>query len=92
MNVWKPLAITAVSALFLVVGFQAAFASSVAPIQAGLCHDQPNMAASLSGLRAARAALDRAEHNKGGWRSNAITATNTAIAEAERGCAFADTH
>jgi hypothetical protein len=95
MNVWKPLALTAVAALGLVVSLQAAYAggsgSASAP-QAGLCHDQPNMTAALSGLRAARASLDRAEHNKGGWRSNAITATNTAIAEAERGCAFADTH
>jgi hypothetical protein len=92
MNVWKPLAITAISALTLVVGFQAALASGSAPPQAGLCHDQAHMAAALSGLRAARASLDGAEHNKGGWRGNAITAANTAIAETERGCAFADTH
>jgi hypothetical protein len=91
MNVWKPLAIASVSMLTLVVGYQAASAGSPPP-QAGLCHDQPNMAAALGALRSARGLLDKAEHNKGGWRTNAITAANTAVAEAERGCAFADTH
>jgi hypothetical protein len=50
------------------------------------------MASALTTLRQARAALDRAEHNKGGWRVKAIEATNLAISETERGCAFADTH
>jgi len=39
----------------------------------------------------ARAYLDKAEHNKGGWRAAAIEATNKAIAEADRGCAFTTT-
>ena len=50
------------------------------------------MKAALDGLRDARAWLDRAEHNKGGWRDRAIASTDTAIHETERGCAFADTH
>jgi hypothetical protein len=92
MNVWKTIAIASVSMLTLVVGYQVASAAGVPGPEAGVCHDQPNMAAALGALRAARASLDKAEHNKGGWRSNAVTATNTALAETERGCAFADTH
>jgi hypothetical protein len=94
MNLWKPLAITTTSLLTLVVGYQAAFANSgsnasASAPEAGVCHDQPNMAAALGSLRAARASLDKAEHDKGGWRAGAVTATNTAISETERGCAFA---
>jgi hypothetical protein len=84
MNVWKPIALCAVIGLVLSVGVQVS--------AAGVCHDQPNMASALGELRAARASLDRAEHNKGGWRVAAIEKTNAAIAETERGCAFADTH
>ena len=57
-------------------------------IAAGPCFDQGNMAAALSQLRAARASLANAEHNKGGWRDNAIKSTDAAIAEATRGCAM----
>ncbi len=85
MNVWKPIALCAVAALTLSVGVQVAGA-------AGVCHDQPNMAAANQSLHAARASLDKAEHNKGGWRVAAIEATNKAITESDRGCAFADTH
>ncbi|MGA2451404.1 MAG: hypothetical protein ABTD50_22330 [Polyangiaceae bacterium] len=85
MNLWKPIALCSIVALGACVGVQVASA-------AGVCHDQPNMASALTTLRQARAALDRAEHNKGGWRVKAIEATNLAISETERGCAFADTH
>jgi hypothetical protein len=85
MNLWKPIAIGSMVVAVSSVGVQVSHA-------AGVCHDQPNMAAALSELRNARASLDRAEHNKGGWREGAITATNNAIRETERGCAFADTH
>jgi hypothetical protein len=84
MNVWKPIALTATAGLVISVGVQVA--------AAGVCHDQPNMGEALGSLRAARGFLDRAEHNKGGWRVAAIEKTNAAIAEVERGCAFADTH
>lgn len=85
MNVWKPIAIVAVAGLFASVGMQVARAD-------GACHNQGNMAAALDHLRQARASLDRAEHNKGGWRDRAITATDNAIKETNAGCAFADTH
>jgi hypothetical protein len=56
------------------------------------CSNQPNMANALGELRQARAALERASHDKGGWRVAAIQQTDDAIRETERGCAFADTH
>ena len=84
MNVWKPIAIVSSLGLVLSLGVQIA--------QAGVCHDQPNMASALGSLKAARASLDKAEHNKGGWRDAAILATDNAIRETQRGCAFADTH
>jgi hypothetical protein len=48
---------------------------------------QPNMQAALGHLRAARAALARAEHNKGGHRARAMEIVNNAIAEVEAGIA-----
>ena len=49
--------------------------------------DQPNMRAALAHLREAKAALQRAEHNKGGHRTRAIEIVNQAIAETEAGIA-----
>jgi len=51
--------------------------------------DQPHMRRALEHLRAARAELQAAEHNKGGWRARAITNVNQAIADTEKGMAFA---
>ena len=51
--------------------------------------EQPHMRRALEHLRAARAELQAAEHNKGGWRLRAIEHTDRAIAETERGAAFA---
>jgi hypothetical protein len=50
------------------------------------------MAAAAGSLRNARGYLDRAEHDKGGWRVAAIRATDDALRETVRGCEFADTH
>jgi hypothetical protein len=50
---------------------------------------QPHMKAALEHLRAARAELQRAEHNKGGWRVRALDHVNRAIADTEKGIAFA---
>ena len=49
--------------------------------------DQPHMRRALEHLRAAKAELETAEHNKGGWRIRAIENTNRAIAETEKGMA-----
>jgi hypothetical protein len=53
---------------------------------------QPHMEAALDHLKQARAELDKAEHNKGGWREGAVQKTDGAIADVKRGMAFADTH
>ena len=58
----------------------------------GACRGQPNMEGALAELRAARGHLERAEHDKGGWRVSAVEETNKAIRETETGCAYADTH
>ena len=50
---------------------------------------QPHMQNALMHLREARAALQRAEHNKAGHRERAIERINQAIAEVEAGMAAA---
>jgi hypothetical protein len=50
---------------------------------------QPHMERALENLRAARAELQAAEHNKGGWRFRALENVDRAIRETERGIAFA---
>jgi hypothetical protein len=84
MSAWKPIALLSTSGLALTIGIQIA--------TAGPCHDQRNMADAVLRLKEAKAALERAEHNKGGWRVAAIEAINKAIVETDRGCAFADEH
>jgi hypothetical protein len=49
--------------------------------------EQPHMRRALEHLRAARAELQAAEHNKGGWRIRAIENTDRAIHETENGMA-----
>lgn len=51
--------------------------------------DQPHMRRALEHLRAARAELQSAEHNKGGWRVRAIANVDKAIADTEKGMAVA---
>lgn len=48
---------------------------------------QPHMDRALEHLRAARAELQVAEHNKGGWRVRALANVDRAIADTERGIA-----
>jgi hypothetical protein len=45
--------------------------------------DQSHMHRALEHLRAARAELERAEHNKNGWRVRAVKSVDQAIAETE---------
>lgn len=54
--------------------------------------DQPHMRRALEHLRAARAELQTAEHDKGGWRRRAVENTDRAIAETERGMEFDRRH
>jgi hypothetical protein len=88
MNLWKPIALTAIAALGLTVAVPYASAD----LRGGECRNQGNMQAALDHLKEARKSLDKAEHDKGGWRVAAIEATNKALAETNRGCAFADDH
>lgn len=85
MNYWKAIALSLVTGVVLSAGTEESYA-------AGECHNQPNMAAALAALRSAKGSLERAEHDKGGWRAAALVSTNTAIKETERGCAFANDH
>jgi hypothetical protein len=91
MKSWNAVAVCSITTLILALGCSPTPAPA-APSGGGACSNQPNMAAALDSLRGARGSLDRAEQDKGGWRVKAIEATNTAISETERGCAFADTH
>jgi hypothetical protein len=86
MNVSKWTALAAIAATVVTVGYRAAHA------QAAACNNQPNMGHALGALKSARGYLDRAEHDKGGWRAKAIESADTAIRETEKGCAYADTH
>jgi hypothetical protein len=82
MRLLKPATLCAAAGLFLSLDIGVA--------AAGPCFDQPNMAAAVAKLKEARSYLERAEHNKGGWRVAAIAALDKAIHEADRGCAFAN--
>ncbi len=65
--------------LVLVVGLM--MSSAVA----GYAMDQPRMMAALDHLRAARAELERASHNKGGHRVEAIKMIDRAIVQVQKG-------
>lgn len=65
-----------------------ALASSLRGDAPAVAENQPRMQRALAGLTDARALLEKAEHNKGGWRVAAIAATDKAIAETKRGMAF----
>ena len=94
MNVWKPIAIVATAGLIASIGIQTAHATQATDPQpqtlTGPCFDQPNMAAAKSNLETALTYLQRAEHNKGGWREAAIASTQTAIARTNEGCRVAN--
>jgi hypothetical protein len=67
---------TSVLILMAVSAFNLASASAA---------EQPHMRRALEHLRAARAELERAEHNKGGWRARAISSVDKAISDTENG-------
>ena len=51
--------------------------------------NQPHMQSALNSLQAARAELVQASPDKGGYRARAITRTEEAINETERGIRYA---
>ena len=85
----KPLAFAAAGALAFVAGVAYADNHTTHTAVAGpeTCWDQPNMQAAKNKLGESIAYLEKAEHNKGGWRDAAIAAARQALAETNRGCA-----
>lgn len=77
-KLWKVAALSIAAAL-LVMTFFAGRASAV---------PQPNMEAALGHLEQAKSALERAEHNKGGFRVKALDHVNQAIAAVREGIAL----
>ncbi len=92
MNIVKSAIVVMASTLAVVAGTRIASARAVADTATQVAERQPNMEAALARLREARSSLERAEHDKGGWRAKAIEATSAAIRETERGIAFDDRH
>jgi hypothetical protein len=60
----------------------------VAPAMA----NQPEMEAALRDLRAAKGHLEKAMHNKGGYRVEAMETINRAIVEVEKGIQVGKEH
>lgn len=85
MNVYKAVALTFAAATAVTAGVHVASAQGAAQ-----CNNQPNMWNALVELRNARASLERAVADKGGYKVQAIGWTNKAIGETERGCAVAN--
>jgi hypothetical protein len=78
VKMWKLVGAMA-AVMLLTVTFFAGRASAV---------PQPNMEAALGHLEQAKSALEKAEHNKGGFRVKAIEHTNQAIAAVREGIAL----
>jgi hypothetical protein len=78
LKLWKVSALVLGVAL-IVLTFFAGRASAV---------PQPNMEAALGHLEQAKAALEKAEHNKGGFRVAAMGHVNQAIASVREGIAI----
>lgn len=76
-KLWK-LTATMLGVMLLVLTFCVGRASAV---------PQPNMESALGHLEQAKASLERAEHNKGGFRVKALEHVNQAIASVREGIA-----
>jgi hypothetical protein len=69
--------------------YSAVIVAAVAAMNLGSARaDQPHMQRALEHLRAARAELQVAEQNKGGWRIRAVHNVDQAIADTEKGMSF----
>lgn len=77
VKMWKLVGAMA-AVMLLVMTFFAGRASAV---------PQPNMEAALGHLEQAKTLLEKAEHNKGGFRVKALDHTNQAIAAVREGIA-----
>jgi hypothetical protein len=83
-NPWKLTSFALVAVLATVIGRNVVTSAEAEP--------QPKMHAALDYLRSARAALEQADHDKGGHRVKAIQLTNSAISEVEQGIKFDNRH
>jgi hypothetical protein len=59
---------------------------------AAFAEPQPNMQEAMGHLQQAKAALERAEHDKGGHREKALEHVNQAIHQVQVGIDFANKH
>ena len=84
MNLWKSVALASIAVSVMSVGYNVASASpgERRPAVAG---GQPHMESALSLLQQAKGELQKAEHDKGGWREAAVAGVSTAISQTERG-------
>lgn len=64
----------------------------LAGVIAGAAPDQPFMRAALADLQTAKNELQRATHNKGGHRAQALARVNRAIAQVNQGIAYDRRH
>jgi hypothetical protein len=53
---------------------------------------QPTMQGALTNLQQAKELLEKAEHDKGGYREKALRAVDNAIREVQEGMQYANTH
>jgi hypothetical protein len=81
MNLWKPTALVMTSAFALSLGYNVASAKPAEPKPVPVAAEYYNMRVAMEHLRAARWALQSAEHDRNGWRARAIEATDRAIYE-----------
>jgi hypothetical protein len=86
MNVSKGVALGAIAYITVAGGYR------IARAQSPVCNNLPNMTHALEALKEARGFLEKAEHDKGGWRTKAIEATDKAVHQTQAGCLYADTH
>jgi hypothetical protein len=87
MNFWKPVALASIAVSVLSVGYNVASASPGQTTVPSVAGGQPHMESALALLKQAKGELQSAEHDKGGWRANAVGGVTTAINETQRGIA-----
>ena len=80
---------TAFAAMIFCLVLSASFVTFAAPPPP---EAQPEMTSALEHLREAKRALESASHDKGGHRTKAISLVDQAIAQAEEGIRYDNTH
>ena len=83
-NPWKLTSFALIALLAIAAGRGTFSAASAEP--------QPKMHQALDSLRGAAAALEAADHDKGGHRAKALEHTRAAIAQVEAGIRYDNRH